>query len=233
MPRLAIDAGHGLKTAGKRCLKSLDPNETREWWLNDRIAVKVMDMLSGYSGIEMLRVDDPTGKTDVSLSKRVGAANEWNADFYLSLHHNAGAEGSKSGGIVAYIHPMAGKDTKAWRDELYADLIKLADLKGNRAAPLATSNLYVLRNTKMPAVLLELGFMDSKTDVPIILTEDYAQKCAEAIVDTVVRRWKLTKKKSTGWFKVQVGAFKNQDNAERLKKELISKGYPATIVHVK
>ena len=32
---LALSAGHYLNTAGKRCLKSLDPAETREWWLND------------------------------------------------------------------------------------------------------------------------------------------------------------------------------------------------------
>jgi hypothetical protein len=46
----------------------------------------------------------------------------------------------------------------------------------------------------MPAVLLELGFMDSKTDVPVILTEDYADKCATAIVEVVVKRGNLKKK---------------------------------------
>ena len=35
---IALDAGHGMGTAGKRCLKSIDPNQTREWFLNDRIA---------------------------------------------------------------------------------------------------------------------------------------------------------------------------------------------------
>ena len=46
----------------------------------------------------------------------------------------------------------------------------------------------------MPAVLLELGFMDSATDVPIILTEDYADKCAAAIVEVVVAKGGLKKK---------------------------------------
>lgn len=36
--RLALNAGHGLYTEGKRCLESLDPKETREWWLNQRVA---------------------------------------------------------------------------------------------------------------------------------------------------------------------------------------------------
>ena len=39
--KLALSAGHGMYTAGKRCLKSIDPNETREWWLNDRIADRI------------------------------------------------------------------------------------------------------------------------------------------------------------------------------------------------
>jgi hypothetical protein len=46
----------------------------------------------------------------------------------------------------------------------------------------------------MPAVLLELGFMDSKTDVPVILSEKYAYQCAAAIVKVLVKRGKLEKK---------------------------------------
>ena len=45
MAKIAIDAGHGLKTAGKRCLKSLDKNETREWVLNNRVSVALADYL--------------------------------------------------------------------------------------------------------------------------------------------------------------------------------------------
>lgn len=230
--KLVIDPGHGYNTSGKRCLKNLDKKETREWWLNDRVADYILDLLAAYDGIEVKRVDDPTGKKDIALSKRVGEANNWNASLYLSLHHNAGAAGSASGGIVAYIHPRAGAATKSWRDELYTALIKSTGLKGNRATPLATSDLYVLRNTKMAAVLLELGFMDSKTDVPIILTDDYARKCAEAIVGTIVRKAGL-RLASTGLYKVQVGAYRSKASAEKLRQELISRGYPATLVHVK
>ena len=45
---ICIDAGHGLLTAGKRCLKSIDPNETREWMLNRRIADKLQNLLEDY-----------------------------------------------------------------------------------------------------------------------------------------------------------------------------------------
>ena len=49
MLKIALNAGHYLYTAGKRCLKSLDKNETREWTLNDRICDKVEKKLTAYT----------------------------------------------------------------------------------------------------------------------------------------------------------------------------------------
>ena len=194
MFKIAIDAGHGLNTAGKRCMKKLDPNQTREWTLNNRIAEKVETLLQSYTGYQLLRVDDPTGKKDVSLSARVKAANRFDADVYLSLHHNAGINGGKGGGIVAYIAKTAGAESARWQKELYDGLIADTGLKGNRATPLGKKNYYVVKNTKMPAVLLELGFMDSATDVPVILSEAYADKAAAAILRVLVSRGKLRAK---------------------------------------
>ena len=75
MFKLALNAGHYMGTPGKRCDAKLDPNETREWWLNDRIADKVETKLKPYDGIEILRIDDTTGKTDLSLTNRTNKAN--------------------------------------------------------------------------------------------------------------------------------------------------------------
>lgn len=198
MFKIALGAGHGIGTPGKRCLKALDPNETREWQLNDRVCDYVEQYLADYDGYELLRLDDSDdGAEDVALADRVKSANSWGADFYLSIHHNAGINGGSGGGIVAYTHPQSSKESVEWRDELYEALIEKTGLRGNRAAPKATSNLYVLRETKMPAVLLELGFMDSAADVPVILTDEYARGCALAIVEVVVRRGGLTKKAQT------------------------------------
>ena len=194
MLKIALDAGHHRYTSGKRCLKTLDPNETREWVLNDRVARLVEELLAGYEDVETLRVDDPTGQKDVSLYVRVKMANEWGADIYISIHHNAGINGGSGGGIVAYCYPTASKASFAWRDELYEALIERTGLRGNRATPKATAELYVTRYTKMPAVLLELGFMDSSIDVPIILTEEFARSCAEAIVEVIVHQEGLAPK---------------------------------------
>lgn len=232
MFKIALGAGHSINTAGKRCLKSLDPKETREWWLNDRVCDYVESYLKDYEGYLLLRLDDSDdGKDDVPLATRTSKANEWDADFYLSVHHNAGANGTASGGIVAYTHPQSSKEAVAWRDDLYDALIKHTGLKGNRSNPKATSNLYVLRNTDMPAVLLELGFMDSKIDVPVILTDEYAQGCAKAIVEVIAQRGKLTKRATErkALYRVQFGAFANKGNADRLAADMKAKGYQVYI----
>lgn len=197
MLKIALGAGHGLHTEGKRCMKAIDPNETREWWLNDRICDYVEAYLKEYEGYSLLRLDDSDdGEENPSLSDRVNAANKYGADFYLSVHHNAGINGGAGGGIMAFTCPGASKASREWRDALYDALVSHTGLKGNRSNPKAEGNYYVLKNTTMPAVLLELGFMDSKTDVPVILSEDYAQKCAKAIVEVLVKRGGLTRKKT-------------------------------------
>ena len=236
MFKIALNAGHYRNTAGKRCLKKFDPNETREWVLNDRICDKIEKQLKSYDGYELLRVDDTTGATDVSLNNRCKKANDWGADFYLSIHHNAGINGGTGGGVVAYTYNNVDVKTAVWQKELYNAVIKHTGLKGNRATPLAKANLAECRQTNMPAVLLECGFMDSSTDVPIILTDDFAEKVAKACVETIVARGKLNKKVikeepvSEKIYRVQVGAYSQKANAEAMVKKLKNDGYDAIIV---
>lgn len=236
MFKLALNGGHYKGTPGKRCLKKLDKNETREWVLNDRICDKIEKKLKEYEGYSLLRIDDTTGSTDVSLAKRTTKANAWGADFYLSIHHNAGIKGGKGGGVMAYTYTKVDNVTKAWQKELYNAIIKNTGLKGNRSTPLASANLHECRETKMPAVLLECGFMDSATDVPIILTDDFADKVASACVSVIVSKGGLKKKKvetsstSQSLYRVQVGAFFDKANAIDLVNKLKKDGYDAIIV---
>lgn len=188
--KIAIDAGHGKYTAGKRCMKSIDPKETREWVLNSRIADKLQALLKGYE-CEVRRVDDITGETDVSLGNRCRTANNWGADFYLSIHHNAGVNGGKGGGVVIYTHPNTKQSTHTIRDIIYSEVIKENKLKGNRYDGTLTANFQVLRDTKMPAVLIECGFMDSTVDTPQILTEEFAVNTARGLCNGLVKSLNL------------------------------------------
>ena len=197
MFKIALDAGHGMNTPGKRCLSSLDPKETREWYLNDRIADRVEKKLAAYEGYEILRVDDTTGAVDVPLSTRVRKANEWGADIYLAVHHNAGVVGGSGGGIISIAHTNASARSIECQKIIYDELIAATGLKGNRSIPCPLQNLMVLRETNMSAVLVECGFMDSSTDVPVILTEKFADACAEGLVSALVKIGELEKKEES------------------------------------
>ena len=192
---IAIDAGHGMKTAGKRCLKSIDANQTREWWLNDRIADRLEVLLADYD-CKVVRVDDTTGAKDISLANRVKTANNVKADMYISIHHNAGIKGGTGGGTVVFYYSSSAKRLIQAR-KLYELLVSKTKLVGNRSGKVIKKAYYVLKNTKMPAFLIENGFMDSKVDTPIILTAEHAEKSAQSILDFLVSELGLTKKNAT------------------------------------
>lgn len=234
MAKIAIDAGHGLYTEGKRCLKSLDPNETREWSLNQRVATYVVSLLE-KSGHQVKRLDDTTGQTDVPLITRSNAANSWGADFCVSIHHNSGVNGGAGGGVISITYTSVGATTKKLQSEIYNAVIEKTGLKGNRAEPLTTMNLHMCRETKMPAALVECGFMDSSTDVPIILTDDFAHKCAVGIAKGIVTvaGGSIVEEPSApapsgstnAQYFVQVGAYSQKENAEAQLEKAKAAGF--------
>lgn len=229
--KIAIDAGHGINTAGKRCMKKLDANETREWVLNDRIADKLEQLLEAYDCV-VLRMDDRNGNTDVSLADRVNKANSWGADVYISIHHNAGINGGSGGGTIVFYY-SSKDERRVQAEKLYREVVGVTGLVGNRSTKVSKYAYYVIKNTKMPAFLLENGFMDSTTDVPIILSHAHAEKTAKGLLNFLVSEWKLTKKvtaESDVIYRVQCGAFREVKNAEALRDKLKADGYEAVIV---
>lgn len=246
---IVIDAGHGMNTAGKRCLKSIDANETHEWYLNDRIADRLQSLLSAYD-CRVIRADDTTGATDVSLATRTKIANDANADVYLSIHHNAGINGGTGGGVVVYYYSSNSERPKQ-AQRLYDAVVAKNGLVGNRSRKVIKNSFAVLANTKMPAFLIENGFMDSKTDTPIILTNDFAEKTAQGLLSWLVSEFKLTKTNNTAevekpieedikkdestgkmLYRVQVGAYGVKKNAEaqldKVKKAGFTDAYIAS-----
>ena len=191
MLKIALDAGHAMTTPGKRCLKAIDPKQTREWYLNDRIADKLEYLLKGYN-CEVRRTDDTSGKEDVPLKERVNIANAWEADVFISIHHDAGIGGKTGGGTTVYY--CSSKSERAKQAQaLYNAVTKETKLVGNRSSKVKKRDYYVIKNTDMPAFLIENGFMDSKTDTPIILTEDHATKTANGLLNFLIDTFNLKK----------------------------------------
>lgn len=234
--KIAIDAGHGMNTAGKR-ITLAGYADTREWWLNNRIADLLELMLEEYN-CDFFRVDDTTGLNDVALADRVKEANNAKADVYISIHHNAGVNGGTGGGTVVY-YCSSKAERMVQAKALYDALVERTGLIGNRSTKVENKGFYVIKNTSMPAFLIENGFMDSKTDVPIILTDEHAKKTAEGILAFLVEQFTLTKKNASEGrteaqegtlYRVQVGAYSIKANAEAMQKRLKEAGFNAIIV---
>ncbi len=239
MLRIAFSAGHGKYTAGKRCMKALDVNETREWILNDRIVDMAEEILKDYNCV-ILRVDDTTGVTDVGNSKRAQKSDEFNADVYIAIHHDAGKYGRKGGGTTVF-HANSSAERVAQAKALYNCIIAETGLVGDRTSPVVCKKFTEIKKCRAKSWLVENGFMDSPDDVPIILSEEHARKTANGIVNFLVKEFALTKKEAENeantkpeavLYKVQVGAFSVKAKAEALRTELKSKGYDARIVEM-
>ena len=234
--KIAYSAGHYIGTAGRRVPKELDPKQTREWTMNDRVARHFAAAAAEYEDVQLLRCDDPTGKTFIDLETRVKKSNDWGADFYLDIHHNAAGKVFNGGGITAYAYKENTTAAK-YRDAIYNACIEAGGLKGNRSNPTAAKGYYVLNNTKATAVLMEYGFMDSRADAPVIITDEYSKLVAYATMAGIAQQAGLKKKPkqetSDIIYRVQVGAFSKKANAETMVNSLKNDGYDAFIVEGK
>lgn len=185
--KIAIDAGHGRYTAGKRCSKKYDSNETREWVLNSRVANYVQNLLKEY-GVSTIRLDDITGNVDISLSNRCKTANSQNVDLVVSIHHNAGG----GNGLETFVY-NGSKLPQRTIDIAQTIHNACIESTGQRNRTLKRMNLAICRDTTMDALLVEGGFMDNAEDTPRILTDAFAQKYAKGIVNGIVKYYELKK----------------------------------------
>jgi len=239
-PVVVFDAGHGLQTSGKRCDYRLDPKSTREWTLNSRILVYAVENLQKQGNIEIIRTDDPSGATDVERMIRVNHSNNNNADLFISIHHNAGANLTTAGGTVIYYcssDPRRATQAK----QAYDCIVAQTGLVGNRYYKTINKAYTVIQYTKCAALLCELGYMDSIVDTSIILTDAYARKAAQGIVNFININFGFIieepependkdETEESGLYRVQVGAYGVKNNADETEKKLKKAGFDTYVV---
>ena len=231
MFKIAYCAGHHLGNS-KGVNKNMGFGSIREWTLNDRVADHFEEAAAQYENVELLRTDDPTGKTLIDIPERCAAANKWGADVYIDMHHNGGINGGTGGGVVAYSYPGSEKGEE-YRDAIYEAVITAGGLRGNRAEPTQEKAFSSLKLSHMPAVLMEYGFMDSKTDTPIIITDAYSKLVAYATMEGIAKVAGLKKKPvQDKLYRVQVGAYRNREYAEDMVEQLKKSGFDPFIVEV-
>lgn len=187
MIKIGYDAGHALHTPGKRT-----PDDEREWTFNNRVAKAFANELALYEGVASKRFDDPTGKRDVPLKERTDGANNWGAHYYISFHHNANtAKWGDWTGVETFVY-TGNKNTISGQ---LAKAIHPAVVKayGLRDRGIKEGNLHIVRETKMPAILIEGGFMDSTIDIRKLRDDSVLENAGKLIAQALAKHLGLKK----------------------------------------
>ena len=177
--KVCLDYGHGKSTAGKRS----PDGSLLEYEFNRDVGKRLKAILEHHN-IEV--VETVTNDADVALPERCRIANVSNCDYFVSIHANGWCKkdlllrdivdwNDANGWEILII----GKGGKA---EQLAKCIQKHSIKdlGLKDRGVKVQNCQVLRDTQMPAVLIEHGFYTNKEECAILKSEGFRQKCAEA-----------------------------------------------------
>lgn len=171
---IALDAGHGGKWSGAYY------ENTAEKDLNLAITLKLDEILRalGY-GTTLTRSED----VNIELLDRAKWANRAKADIFVSIHCNAAENAPNFQGLYVYHYPKSGEG------QALAQSIQTAACQFTGAVDrnINSANFSVLRNTQMPAVLVESGFMSCHEELERLKDSAYQEKMAKGIAQGIVR----------------------------------------------
>jgi len=225
MKTIVIDPGHGGTDSGAYFQGAFEKD------FNLSIARKVRDYLRTHydSNLLLTRENDKT----MSLSQRTDFANARNADFFLSIHNNAGG----GTGFESYIYNGAvPQQTITYQTVIHNETMKAVQSKYNiRDRGKKRANFHVLRETKMHAMLLEVLFVDNSHDLALLNNTTFIEDVSKGIAIGVAKALSLPEKQPVSpspgvMYKVIAGSFKSRDNAENRVQFLDSKGIDSFIV---
>lgn len=223
MLKVAGDAGHGGSDPGA-CA-----NGIQEKNINLVIMTRALDTLEkDYQDVQTLNIRN--GDQTMSLKQRTDKANAWGADFYISVHNNAGG----GTGMETYRLPGAYASTIKKQSIIHNEV--MAYLKGFSVKDrgMKTANFHVLRETKMSAVLIECLFVDHPKDAALLKQTAVLNGIGDAIARGIAKAYGLKSKLQPKpqevapegkLYKVQVGAYKNKGNAEAMLVKLKKSGF--------
>jgi len=182
--KIMLDPGHGGSDPGAVA------NGLREKDLTFDIVQRIRRMLEEeYAGIEVRLTRDTDEEMD--LSERAQMANRWGADFFLSIHINAGG----GTGWESYRHPSSSSRTAGYQDVIHPAVLQFIQVKDRGKK---TANFAVLRETKMPALLTENMFIDHAQDAVLLKEPSFREKLARGHVLGLEKAFGLKKKETPG-----------------------------------
>ncbi len=177
--KVVIDAGHGGYDPG-----AVGGKGTHEANLTLDISQRVVKMLNEQSDFIGLA----TRETDkyVSLGDRVAFANSQNADLFMSIHYNSSTS-KDANGTETYIYYNSDP---TFGQIVHKHLIAATGLKDRG---LKRHEFYVIKNTKMPAALVEIAFVSNPTEENLANTTAFKEKVSRALADALIEYSTLRK----------------------------------------
>ena len=172
---VVIDPGHGGLDVGAIGIDGIQENDVVL-----EVSLMVAELLR-KKGVEVKLTR--TSDINVELSERVSIANNTDADIFVSIHANA------STGKKREINGLETFYYSGWRGRLLAQLIQTEILRVSPGSPdrgYKRGRYYVIKNTDMPAVLVEIGFLTGKVDARRLEKEIHRERLAYAITKGIL-----------------------------------------------
>ncbi|MGL5313105.1 MAG: N-acetylmuramoyl-L-alanine amidase [Peptostreptococcaceae bacterium] len=180
-----VDPGHGGNDKGTQ---STD-GKVFEKDVTLVLAKRIANKLSKQNDVQVImsRTDDRY----MSLADRAKMANSENVNAVISVHLNAEAGGNTAYGVETYYRkaPTDGSDKLA--STVQKSIKSYVDI---RDRGIREDNFQVLRETSMPAILIECGFLTNPTEAQKLLNEEYQESLTEGIVQGILSFLDTSKK---------------------------------------
>ena len=212
--KIAIDAGHGGTDLGSLY------KERQEKMDNLNLALAVGEKLerAGHE-VYYTRTED----TYDSPIEKARLANDANADLLISLHRNNSITPNTYTGAEAFLRSSGGQKAKIAESILN----NLSDVGFVNLGVNTMANDVLLKRTQMPAILFEIGFINTDEDNELFDTK--LDEIATAIADAITSHIEEMNDSYQRTYRVQVGGINNESVAQRLAYHLFLDGYEAII----
>lgn len=234
MAKVVMDAGHGGSDPGAVS------DGRREKDDNLALALAVGSILAENGvGVVYTRTDD-TYETPFQKAQK---GNQEGADLFISIHRNSSPEKDQYSGVETLLYDESGIK-KELAENINRELAKEGFQNlGIRERP----GLVVLRRTRMPAALIEVGFINTQADNELLDQnfDGVVRAIADGILMTLRKNGLLSEEnRSTALeyseepdgsehksfrYRVQTGAFRREENAWKLYQKLLKQCFPAEI----
>lgn len=173
---IVLDAGHGASDGG-----AVGDSGVLEKDINLEIAQRLQKLLEQTGATVIItRADDAPiaedKRSDMRTRKNIKETSH--ADIFVSIHMNKFPESKYSGAQVFY---APNEDSKALGEEIQASMRQILNPDNNRVAKSAGDSIYILKESKIPSVIVECGFLSNPAEEQLLTQSDYQDKVAWSV----------------------------------------------------